>query len=124
MAFCRQCGAQLSDGVAFCGACGAAQNTANPNPNQNQAQGQPVINNYYINNTNTVSTYSRLAALLFCLFLGVLGVHRFYVGKVGTGILWIFTGGCFGIGVLVDFIMICCGSFTDSYGRPVTNWNA
>lgn len=124
MAFCKQCGAQLADGSAFCAACGAAQDTATPNPNQNQAQGQPVINNYYINNNNTVSTKSRLVALLLCIFVGGLGVHRFYAGKVGTGILWLFTGGCFGIGYLVDIIMIACGSFTDSYGHPITNWNA
>lgn len=69
-----------------------------------------------------MSGKSRLAALLLCFFLGVLGVHRFYVGKVGTGILWLFTGGLFGIGVLVDFIIIAVGSFKDSNGNVVGNW--
>ena len=66
-----------------------------------------------------VSPKSKMAALLLCFFLGGLGVHRFYVGKIGTGILWLFTGGCFGIGALIDLIMIICGTFKDSNGLQV-----
>ncbi len=69
------------------------------------------------------SPKSRLVATLLCFFLGGLGIHRFYVGKVGTGILYLFTGGLFGIGALVDFIMILCGSFTDKEGKFLTNWD-
>lgn len=56
---------------------------------------------------------------LMCFFLGALGVHRFLVGKIGTGILYILTGGLFGIGVLVDFIMILCGAFKDKEGNKI-----
>jgi len=69
-----------------------------------------------------ISPKSRLVALLLCFFLGALGVHRFYVGKVGTGILELLTiGGC-GIWVLIDLIMIAVGSFTDKEGLRVFRW--
>lgn len=68
------------------------------------------------------SPKSRLAAALLCFFLGVLGIHRFYVGKIGTGILWLLTGGIFGIGALIDFIMILVGAFKDKQDRYVANW--
>lgn len=63
-----------------------------------------------------------LPAFLLCFFLGFLGVHRFYVGKIGTGILQIVTLGGLGIWVLIDFIMIIVGAFTDKQGRKITQW--
>jgi TM2 domain-containing membrane protein YozV len=58
-------------------------------------------------------------AILLCFFVGMLGAHRFYVGKIGTGILQILTFGGLGIWVMVDFIMIATGNFKDSQGLPV-----
>lgn len=62
---------------------------------------------------------SKLTALLLCIFFGGIGIHRFYTGKIGTGILWLLTGGCFGIGYVVDIIMIATGKFMDKDDRPL-----
>lgn len=62
-----------------------------------------------------------LITLLLSLFLGTLGVHRFYVGKIGTGILQVLTlGGC-GIWTLIDIIMIATGNFKDKDGYEIKN---
>lgn len=58
--------------------------------------------------------------ILLCFFVGGLGVHRFYAGKVGTGLLMLFTLGGLGIWTLIDFIMIVCGKFEDSDGLAIT----
>ena len=64
-----------------------------------------------------------LIVFLLCFFIGSLGIHRFYVGKTGTGIAMIFTlGGC-GIWALIDLIMIVTGNFTDSEGKKITQWS-
>ncbi len=69
-----------------------------------------------------ISPKSRLVALLLCFVIGFLGVHRFYVGKTGTGVLMILTLGGFGIWALIDFIIIAVGSFRDKEGRLVFRW--
>jgi TM2 domain-containing membrane protein YozV len=63
-----------------------------------------------------------MVAALLCFFLGGLGVHRFYVGKIGTGVLQLLTLGGLGIWALIDFIMILCGVFKDKEGRPIKEW--
>ena len=60
-----------------------------------------------------------IVTLLLSFFLGALGVHRFYVGKVGTGILMLLTVGGFGVWALIDFIMIAVGKFSDKQGLPL-----
>lgn len=69
-----------------------------------------------------IATQSRLAAAILCWFLGIFGIHRFYVGKVGTGVLMIFTLGGLGIWALIDFIMILIGSFRNKEGLKLYNW--
>ncbi|MEE9219505.1 MAG: TM2 domain-containing protein [Acidobacteriota bacterium] len=63
-----------------------------------------------------------LPAFLLCLFLGGFGVHRFYVGKIGSGIAQLLTLGGLGIWAMVDFVMIIVGKFKDAQGQHITQW--
>ncbi len=98
--FCRYCGKEMAEDALACPHCGR--------PNAN------------LSIKGDASGSSWTGALLLCIFLGVLGVHRFYVGKVGTGILMLITFGGAGIWVLVDLIMIISGKFTDSDGNIIS----
>jgi TM2 domain-containing membrane protein YozV len=73
-------------------------------------------------NVETVSNRSRLVALLLCIFLGPFGAHRFYVGKIGTGVLMLLTIGGLGIWALIDHILIATGTLRDKEGRRVYRW--
>jgi TM2 domain-containing membrane protein YozV len=57
--------------------------------------------------------------ILLCFFLGTFGIHRFYVGRIGTGIVQLLTLGGLGIWALVDFIMVVTGNFKDGQGLPI-----
>lgn len=65
------------------------------------------------------SEKSFVTALILCILFGVLGVHRFYVGKIGTGFLQLITFGGLGIWAFVDIIIIAMGKFKDSKNLPV-----
>ncbi len=60
-----------------------------------------------------------LVALLLSIFLGSLGIDRFYLGKIGSGLLKLFTFGGLGIWWLVDVILIAAGAMRDAQGRPL-----
>ncbi len=108
--FCKHCGAKIAEDAVLCTACGRQVEEIK----QTQAQPSIVINNDNINtNTNTVvggvgRARNKWTAFLLCFFLGGFGAHKFYEGKAGLGILYIFTFGLFGIGVLIDLISILC----------------
>lgn len=131
--YCKNCGAQIEDNANFCPACGANQGQPvqyveqQPVYQQQVYQQPPVINIVNTNtNTNTNAAYgvpyahkSKWVAFFLCFFLGFFGIHRFYVGKNGTGILWLFTLGMFYIGWFVDLFAILFGGFKDKNGYPL-----
>lgn len=96
------------------------------------SSGQPTINitnsNDSVNtNTNVNGGFyggprkSKTVALILCIigFFGIGGLHRMYVGKVGSGILHFFTYGICCVGTIIDLISILSGGFRDSYGQPL-----
>lgn len=101
MVFCRGCGKEIHETALSCPHCGAQQT----GPKQQSSSSKRI-----------------LPAALLCFFVGFLGIHRFYVGKIGTGILQLLTFGGLGIWALIDFIMIVAGSFTDSEGHTINLW--
>ena len=62
---------------------------------------------------------NKLVTLLLCIFLGYLGIHRFYLGKTLSGIIYLCTGGFFVIGVIVDVVLILTGAMRDADGREL-----
>ena len=63
-----------------------------------------------------------LPVFVLCLLVGVFGAHRFYVGKIFTGILMLLTFGGLGIWYLIDLVLILCGEFRDKDGNKVRQW--
>ena len=60
-----------------------------------------------------------LVTLLLCIFLGGLGIHRFYTGSTVIGVVQLLTLGACGIWTLIDFILILVGSYKDGNGKPL-----
>jgi len=121
--FCANCGTQIDEGIKFCSGCGKPINnapgvSAAPVAQQQTAAGQ----------TQSTTAYPPgyvpkdwTVALLLLIFLGGVGAHRFYVGKIGTGILTLLiTLFTFGIGwivwFIIDLVSICTNKFTDKQG--------
>lgn len=73
-------------------------------------------------NMTNESPKSRLIAIFFCMFFGWAGLHRFYVRKIGTGFLMLFTMGGFGMWYMFDLLMVALGAFRDYDGLRVTKW--
>ena len=85
----------------------------------NNTNGMPNFDVSNFVNSVMPSGKSKTVTLILCIFLGYIGVHRFYTGKIGTGILYLLTGGIFYIGWIVDIIKIATGSYRDGNNRPL-----
>lgn len=94
MPYCSHCGVESDSQAKFCNSCG-----------QNNKSAETGI-----------SEKSFVTTLVLAVVLGGLGVHRFYVGKIGTGILMLLTFGGLGIWALIDLIVIAVQKFKDSKG--------
>ena len=111
MKFCKHCGAQIAADAVICTHCGrqveavsgggATPNIVINNTNTNQNTNVNALNAYVAKKAR-----NKWVAFFLCLFLGFFGAHKFYEGKVGMGILYLFTGGLFAIGWLVDLIAL------------------
>ncbi|MCI9449806.1 MAG: TM2 domain-containing protein [Clostridiales bacterium] len=111
--FCQKCGKEIDDAAVVCPGCGV------PTSNYHKAEETKEQPQIIINNTNTntnvnkninggmgVNPKNKWVALALCFFLGILGAHKFYEGKILLGVLYFFTGGLCGIGVIIDFITL------------------
>jgi hypothetical protein len=105
--YCINCGEIIDARAEICPKCGVRQPTMYRDSQTFESKPVKETNQRW------------LVTLLLCIFLGELGVHRFYTGKIGTGILMLLTlGGC-GIWWLIDIIMIVTNSFTDDDGHII-----
>lgn len=104
---CPECGQQISSKAGSCPYCGT------PISNGNVA---PKTMPHYV---SLKSDKSKTVALLLCIFGGGLGLHQYYVGRIGKGLLYTFTVGIFGIGWVIDLISILLGTFKDNVGMPL-----
>ncbi|MDE6539226.1 MAG: NINE protein [Ruminococcus sp.] len=88
---------------------------------------QNIVQNITINPDTTITDISKkhksTTLTLCCLgFFGLGGIHRFYTGKIGTGILWFLTVGCFGIGTIMDLVSIIINKFYDNEDKRISRW--
>ena len=106
MKFCKHCGAKIPSAAVICTHCGCQveeiQKNEQPNIVKNNANTNTKVNAAMFG----IKTRNKWVAFLLCLFLGYLGAHKFYEGKIGMGILYLFTVGLFGIGWFIDCITL------------------
>ena len=140
---CPSCGASVNG--AYCEYCGTKMPVERVETRSIHAE-NVVVNNYYYPEPQRPSTptgsgfvgqrtatmyagfapqisqKSRMIAFLLCFFLGFFGAHRFYVGRYLMGVVYLFTLGLFGVGWLVDLVLVLLGKMRDRDRLPIVNW--
>ncbi len=126
MKFCKYCGQQIPGDAVICTHCGRqVEEFVAPNRSAGSSNvtimntpypgGVPVQPPYGMSN---ISAKSKTAALVLAAvgFCGCGGLHRFYAGKIFSGLIYLFTGGLFGIGTIIDLVRLANNTFTDGAG--------
>lgn len=109
---CHACGTTIDAEAEICPYCGVRQGGL--------ALNARTANTALEGPSHRKVTPATLMALLG--FVGFAGMHRFYAGKKGTGLLMLLTVGGLGVWTIVDLLMLLFGSFRDKEGRPLTEW--
>ena len=121
--YCRNCAKQLGDQAVMCVACGIAPMNGKKFCQNCGAGTDPAADVCIKCGVRLARGVGEgkdwLTTLLLAIFLGTLGIHRFYTGHTGIGVVQLLTlGGC-GIWSLIDIIMIATGSFKDKKGNSL-----
>ena len=110
--FCKHCGKSIHKDAIICIKCGLQveelKGSQNPNIVINNNNNNSRDAGMYRSRGKRIMARNKWIALALCIFIGFLGGHKFYEEKIGLGVLYIFTCGLFGIGIIVDIISILC----------------
>lgn len=123
--YCRNCGKEVAEKAEICVSCGVKPLAGNKYCHNCAAEVNPnaeicVKCGVRLTGIKAKGGKDWLVALLLSIFLGGLGVDRFYLGYIGLGILKLITGGGFGIWWLIDVILIATNKLKDSQGNELT----
>lgn len=127
---CPNCGGPCSNEDRFCAYCKTKLDPYATIPEAKQEihihyhqehrpEPEVLLEKIYVPKEKT-SSKNRIVALLLCVFLGIFGAHKFYLGKFGVGLVYIFTYGLFGIGWLIDLVTLIAGNPLDKKGLRLT----
>lgn len=119
---CRNCGKEVADQAVMCVSCGVPPKKGGrfcQNCGAETTEMAEICTKCGVRLAMSGEDKDWMTALLLSIFVGALGIHRFYTGHIGTGVLMLLTlGGC-GIWTIIDIILIATGSFKDGNGNPL-----